>query len=66
MAENPLRVAAVLAVAPGEETTMQRYPLLDAETPNAVVLTWAPAAGLDAVPAAVAVVVDIVAGRGVV
>jgi TIR domain len=65
LAENPHRVAAVLAVAPGEETTMRHYQLLDAETPNAVVLTWAPASGLDAVPAAVAVVVDLVAGRGV-
>jgi hypothetical protein len=63
LAENPHRVAAVLAVAPGNETTMLHHQLLDAATPNAVVLTWALASGLDVVPAAVPVVVDLIAGR---
>lgn len=64
LSENRHQVTAVLAVAPGEETAMQDYQLLEAATPNAVVLTWAPAGALDAVPAAVPVVVDLVTGRG--
>jgi hypothetical protein len=55
--DNPHDVAAILAVAPGDHATLQHYQLLGAPTPNAVVITWAPREGLDAVPAAVPLVV---------
>ena len=61
---NRHAVAAVLAVSPGESTTIQPHQLLDAPTSNAVVMTWAPGDGLDAVPAAVPLLVDLVTGRG--
>jgi hypothetical protein len=63
LATNRQRVAAVLGVASGDETELQHYQLLDATNPNAVILTWAPEHGLDAVPGAVPLVVDLVTGR---
>ncbi|WP_270888835.1 toll/interleukin-1 receptor domain-containing protein [Pedococcus sp. 5OH_020] len=59
---NPHRVAAILAIAPGDETTLQEYQLREAATPNAVVMTWAPTTGMDAVPAAVPLVVGLMTG----
>jgi hypothetical protein len=36
--------------------------VLGAPTPNAIVMTWAPGGGLDAVPAAVPLVVSLLTG----
>jgi hypothetical protein len=61
---NPHRVAALLAILSGEQTSLQQYQLLDAGTPNSVLLTWRPADGSDALGAAVPVLVELVTGRG--
>jgi TIR domain len=55
---NVHRVAVVLGVHPGQSTLMTPFELLGARSPNAMVLTWNPADGADAVAAAIGLVVE--------
>jgi hypothetical protein len=61
---NPHRVAAVLAICHGEGTELDQHKLLDADSPNAMLLTWNPSDGADAVGAAIPLLVELVSGRG--
>jgi hypothetical protein len=61
---NPHRVAAVLAICHGESTELDQHKLLDADSPNAMLLTWNPLDGADAVGAAIPLLVELVSGRG--
>lgn len=59
---NPHRVAGLLAVAPGDTTTLTPHQLLAAPSPNAVLLEWNPADGADAVGSSVGLVVQLLTG----
>jgi TIR domain len=61
---NPHSVAAVLAICQGDSTAMDQHKLLAAASPNAVLLTWNPSDGADAIGMAIPVMVELVSGRG--
>jgi TIR domain len=61
---NEHRVAAVLGIASGESTTVTPFQLLDAASPNAMVLTWNESDGSDAIGASIDLVVRHVTGHG--
>jgi len=61
---NLHRVAAALAICRGDSTTLDQHKLLDVTSPNAVLLTWNPSDGADAVGAVIPLLVDLVSGRG--
>jgi TIR domain len=64
LSTNLHRVAAVLAICHGESTALDQHRLLGATSPNAVLLTWNPADGADAVGMAIPLLVELVSGRG--
>jgi hypothetical protein len=59
---NPHRVAAMLAVCAGDSTTLTPHQLLDATSPNAMLLMWNEADGSDAVPASISLVTQHLTG----
>jgi hypothetical protein len=59
---NPQRVVAVLAVSSGESTALTPHQLLDAPSPNAMVLVWKESDGADAVGTAIGLIVQILTG----
>lgn len=61
---NPHSVAAVLAICQGDSTTMDHHKLLAAASPNAVLLTWNPSDGADAIGMAIPFMAGLVSGRG--
>ena len=61
---NAHRVAAVLGIASGESTRMTPFQLLDATSPNAMLLTWNESDGSDAIGASIDLVVRDVTGEG--
>jgi hypothetical protein len=60
---NPHQVAAILWIAEGRSTGLKPQRLLDEPTPNAMLLTWNPADGSDALGAAVPLLVELMTGR---
>ena len=61
---NSHRVAAMLAVRSGDSTTLTPYQLLDAPSPNAMLLVWNESDGSDAVGASIDLVTQHVTGHG--
>jgi hypothetical protein len=59
---NQHRVMGLLAIAPGDTTTLTPHQLLDAPAPNAVLLAWNPSDGADAVGSSVGLVVQLLTG----
>jgi hypothetical protein len=60
---NPHRVAGILAVHSGESTTLTPHQLIDAPSPNAIVMVWNESDGADAVGAGIDLVARILTGR---
>jgi hypothetical protein len=60
---NRHQVAAVLAISHGDSTELEHHKLLTRATPNAVLLTWNPSDGADAIGMAVPLLVELVSGR---
>jgi hypothetical protein len=60
---NPHRVAVILAICPGDSTTLTPHPLLDATSPNAMLLVWNELDGSDAIGTSIDLVTRHVAGQ---
>jgi hypothetical protein len=60
---NPHRVAGILAICAGDSTSLTPYQLLDAQTPNAMLLVWNDLDGSDAIGASIDLVIRHLTGQ---
>ena len=60
---NRHRIVAVLAISHGDSTELEHHKLLTTASPNAMLLTWNPSDGADAIGMAIPLLVELVSGR---
>ena len=60
---NRHRIVAVLAISHGDSAELEHHKLLTTASPNAMLLTWNPSDGADAIGMAIPLLVELVSGR---